>query len=115
MLAHKQRGLTHPLTFIRSILGVVLFVFTLPSSAVVIFDLNYLDTFSYITPTSTMQSIVITAPFPTGSSSPSLSRNLQRAHAWSSYDGQNVNYLMTTPRQTSLQSNMARAQAFRQN
>ena len=52
------------------------------------------------------------------STSPQISHNLRRAHAWSRYDGQNglgseEAVIIDNPRPTSIEANMARARAYR--
>ena len=115
MLADKWTHRTHNARLIHAVFALGLTFFSLPSLAVIVLHLDLPDSYRFATPTSTMSTIVVSVPFPTGSTSPTLSRNLQRAHAWSNNDGQNSNYGIIQPRQTSLQSNMARAQAFRNN
>ena len=60
-----------------------------------------------------LQNITFKSSFPTGTSNPRLARNLDRAHAWSQDESSNTVYLQPMLPMTSLQSNMARARAFR--
>jgi hypothetical protein len=99
----------------KSMLALMFSAACLPASAVILFGFDTTTNTSVVVGYSAMPGIIFSNDFPTGSSSPTLSRNLQRAHAWSKTDTETPVYSGITLRQTSLQSNMARAQAFRQN
>jgi hypothetical protein len=76
------------------------------------FDIDSDSRFTY--QSGNMTNIVITNAFPSASSSPALTRSLQRAHAWSHTGSPPSVYVANPSRQSTLQSNMARAHAFRQ-
>ena len=97
----------------RLLLAVLAALCCLPASAVIL--LGWDSDANFVAQSANMPSIVISSAFPSASSSPSLARNLQRAHAWSQHGSPTPIYYITPSRQSSLQSNVARAQAFRQN
>ena len=99
----------------KSMIALIFSAACLPASAVILFGFDTTTNTSFVAGYGSMPGLIISNDFPTGSSSPTLSRNLQRAHEWSKTDTETPVYSGITLRQTSLQSNMARAQAFRQN
>ena len=107
----QAEGLSHVYRFL---IAFSIAMICLPASAVILlnFDTDTDSRFTY--QSGNMTNIVITSAFPTASSSPALTRSLQRAHAWSHLGSPTLVYVTSPSRQSTLQSNMARANAFRQ-
>lgn len=106
--------------FPKSILGLFLLAAVLPASATIVIyaDSAYLDSPHYLTRSHWGASSLTTI---SASTSPQVSYNLRRAHAWSQYQGQTgpgfegalgSNVIIVNQRPTSIQANMARARAY---
>ena len=89
-------------------------MFCLPASAVILLSFDTDTDSRYTYQSGNMTNIVINSAFPSASSSPALTRSLQRAHAWSNIGSPTPVYVTSPYRQSALHSNMARANAFRQ-
>jgi hypothetical protein len=117
MVAKKLRHLLHFAHILRVFMPLCLAFLGSTASAMLIFDNQRPALSSIVGLDGTLHAPVLGGTwaltnFPTGTSSPVLARNLQRAHRWSHDDDATVLYWSPT-RSTSLQSNMARARAFR--